>query len=274
MRRGLSLGATILGLALIGVIGWLAFYAYTTEKLSRGAEKIVDAGAQVVQTVAETVIKISEHMRPAVIETTFAQWRKMEVQGNQGNILEVATAQSTETFTRISELRVAYLVSLGTTVSEISVPVTYRYHIDLVGDWQVHAEEGGAIAVVAPPLVPSLPVAFDSTGLKKKTQSGWARWNADENLALLETSLSPQLAVRAADKRTLSEVREPARLSIAHFLKRWLLAQDHWREGRYTELHVVFPDELPQGGLDALPLHERVPTLKLGAEPPTVKVAP
>lgn len=272
-RRGLSLGATLLGLAFIGALTWLAFYVYTTEKISRGAGKIADVGAKAVETVKEAVIRIGDHMRPEVIQKTFVQWKDLEVHGTQGNILEVATARSEESFTRIDDYRVASMISLGMTVSEITVPATYRYHIDLNGDWRMKGGEG-SLVVVCPPVRPSLPVAFDSTGMRKKTKSGWARWNAEQNLALLESSLSPQLAVRAADPRSLNRVREPSRKAVAEFLKRWLLTQDHWREGRYTELHVLFPDEVPEGGLETLPLAERVPTLKLPPEKPVLEPKP
>ncbi|HRX54786.1 MAG TPA: hypothetical protein P5016_09750 [Verrucomicrobiales bacterium] len=272
-KRGPSFGTVVLGLALIGGLFWLTFYIYTAEKVARGTGQILDLGNKTVDAIAKTVVGISENMRPQAIAMTFAQWRQLETKGNLGNILEVATATSTETFTRVSELRIASLVSLGTTVSEISVPATYRYHIDLNGSWQIKGQEDGTLVVVAPPLLPSLPVAFDTSGLKKKTQSGWGRWNAEENLTQLEASLSPQLAVRAADKRTLQEVSDPARRSVAEFVKRWLISQDHWKDGRYRELHVLFPNELPPGGLEALSLKDRVPTIKLGAEPTVLKPA-
>ncbi len=273
IKRGPSFGTVVLGLALIGGLFWLTFYIYTAEKVARGTGQILDLGNKTVDAIAKTVVGISENMRPREIAMTFAQWRQLETKGNQGNILEVATATATETFTRVSELRIASLVSLGTTVSEISVPATYRYHIDLNGSWQIKGQEDGTLVVVAPPLLPSLPVAFDTSGLKKKTQSGWGRWNAEENLTQLEASLSPQLAVRAADKRTLHEVSDPARRSVAEFVKRWLISQDHWKDGRYRELHVLFPNELPPGGLEALSLRDRVPTIKLGAEPAVLKPA-
>ena len=272
-KRGPSFGTVVLGLALIGGLFWLTFYIYTAEKVARGTGQILDLGNKTVDAIAKTVVGISENMRPQAIAMTFAQWRQLETKGNLGNILEVATATSTETFTRVSELRIASLVSLGTTVSEISVPATYRYHIDLNGSWQIKGQEDGTLVVVAPPLLPSLPVAFDTSGLKKKTQSGWGRWNAEENLTQLEASLSPQLAIRAADKRTLQEVSDPARRSVAEFVKRWLISQDHWKDGRYRELHVLFPNELPPGGLEALSLKDRVPTIKLGAEPTVLKPA-
>ncbi|MEZ5430486.1 MAG: hypothetical protein R3F31_04760 [Verrucomicrobiales bacterium] len=272
-KRGPSFGTVVLGLALIGGLFWLTFYIYTAEKVARGTGQILDLGNKTVDAIAKTVVGISENMRPQAIAMTFAQWRQLETKGNLGNILEVATATSTETFTRVSELRIASLVSLGTTGSEISVPATYRYHIDLNGSWQIKGQEDGTLVVVAPPLLPSLPVAFDTSGLKKKTQSGWGRWNAEENLTQLEASLSPQLAVRAADKRTLQEVSDPARRSVAEFVKRWLISQDHWKDGRYRELQVLFPNELPPGGLEALSLKDRVPTIKLGAEPTVLKPA-
>ena len=47
-------------------------------------------------------------------------------------LLEVGTAKTTETFKK-SDGRTIAGIPLGATVTEISVPVTYRYHLDLAG---------------------------------------------------------------------------------------------------------------------------------------------
>ncbi|MEJ2189291.1 MAG: hypothetical protein P8Y93_07695, partial [Acidobacteriota bacterium] len=57
---------------------------------------------------------------------------------DSGTRLELASFEAVETFSRSDELRVAWdLVSLGTTFTEIRVPVTYRYHVRLDEPWRI-----------------------------------------------------------------------------------------------------------------------------------------
>jgi len=53
-------------------------------------------------------------------------------------------------------------INLGTTVSQIQVPVTYRYQIALGKEWQVHLRNG-TLLVIAPAVMPSVPVAIDTS---------------------------------------------------------------------------------------------------------------
>ena len=160
-----------------------------------------------------------------------------------GNILEVATAEATEEFTRKTNVEwFGAIMPLGTTVSEITVPATYRFHIDLNGDWFVESD-GSRLMVIAPKLKPSLPVAFDSGKMRKKTKSGWGRWDKHDNLEALERDITLKLNLRASDAKTLSKARDESRLAVAKFLKRWLLTQDVWAAGRFEEIVVIFEDE-------------------------------
>jgi len=51
-----------------------------------------------------------------------------------GGLLEVSGINATETFTKRSMLTIAG-INLGTTVSQIRVPATYRYQIEPAKDW-------------------------------------------------------------------------------------------------------------------------------------------
>lgn len=225
------------------------------------AGRTLDVVEQGVGAGKDAVVGIAEAFRPEVITETFMEFTALRAEGNEGNILEVATAESTESFTR--KTNVVWFdreVPIGTTVSEISVPATYRYHIDLSEDWTLSAYDT-RITVVAPSLRPSLPVAFDSGRTRKKTKSGWARWDGGENLEALERSLTEKLAERAADPITVDGVRDSARLSVAKFVRNWLLDRDHWHQDAYEEIVVVFEDELGKGAS----LSELPPTLRLRA---------
>jgi hypothetical protein len=191
----------------------------------------------------ESIKDLADVFNPKEVVDTFTSWQEARAAGNAGNILEVATAVATETFTRQSHVELfGKKMPLGTTVSEISVPATYRYHIDLRGDWELTIS-GQRLVVLAPSIRPSLPVAFDSAGIRKKSQAGWALWNAEENLAALESSISAELAKRAGQEDVLVKVREESRISVARFLQDWLLSRQSWSIGKFTEIVVIFPEE-------------------------------
>ena len=229
-------------IVLVGA-GLLAYggFLWTTSR----AINAVDRG---MENAKEAVIGIAEAFQADTISQTFMEFTALEAEGNEGNILEVATAEATETFTRITNVVwFERVMPLGTTVSEVSVPATYRYHIDLNSDWSLAAYDD-RILVIAPRLEPSLPVAFDHGKMKRKTRSGWGRWDGDANLAALESTLTTQLAVRASADETIDSIREEARVSVAKFLKNWLIDHGQWGEGRYRAIVVVFEDEIGEGG--------------------------
>ena len=79
--------------------------------------------------------------------------------------------------------------------------------------------------------------------MQKRSESGWARFDAREQMAELERSLTPRLARHAADSRRLAIVREECRKTVAEFVRDWLLKEDHWRKDRFSTIKVVFADE-------------------------------
>jgi len=160
-----------------------------------------------------------------------------------GGSLELATAISTETLTRADERTIAWdMIYLGRTVSEISVPVTYRYHLNLRDPWKLEVA-GNTCIVRAPPIRPSLPPAIHTDRMQKRSEAGWARFDAREQMAELERSLTPRLTRHAGDPRRLALVREECRKTVAEFVRDWLLREDHWRPDRFTAIQVVFADE-------------------------------
>ena len=178
-----------------------------------------------------TTTRLTESFRQSV--TTIAS--------TEGDILEVAILETDETLSRSDTLRVLDdSLDLGTTISEIRVPVVYRYHIRLSDDWRVEASAGGLV-VHAPALRPTLPPALRTEAMEKRSTAGWLRFNAAENLAVLERSLTPALEARAGDARHLDLVRDKARASVAAFVGRWLLQREERQQP--GALQVVFADE-------------------------------
>jgi hypothetical protein len=118
------------------------------------------------------------------IETSFRE-SITKITSTKGDILEVATLETHETVTRYDmKTALSEMVYLGTTVSEIRTPVVYRYHIRLSDDWHLQVKEGQCF-VQAPPLRHSPPPAIRTEGMEKKSEAGWLRFNAAENLASL-----------------------------------------------------------------------------------------
>ncbi len=213
-----------------------------------------------IETAGETAGEVAKIFRPTVTVTTFNEWRELNARATGGNILEVATALSSERFSRTSNVAMFGRVLPGTTtVSEITVPATYRFYIDLNEEWNLLADER-RLVVVAPVPRPTLPVAFDTREMRKKTESGWARWDGAEHLVALEKELTAKLVERASHPATLEKIREESRAAVARFVRKWLLDKEAWGKGRFEEIVVVFPGE------EDKPVTSLLPSLRLDSE--------
>lgn len=217
----------------LGLIAWLAW------ERTRGALE------QAPRATAEALGAIAERFSTGRITTTFTASLPRLQPG--GNLLELASYEATETFRRTDERAVFFdLVPLGTTVSEIRVPVTYRYHLRLDDPWQLETR-GAVCAVRAPRIRPSLPPALHSDRMEKRSEAGWFRFDALQQMETLERSLTPTLSARAGSVENLAFVRETGRRRVAEFVRDWLLREDHWRADRFRAITVVFEDEPLEG---------------------------
>lgn len=163
------------------------------------------------------------------------------VMRSAGGLLEIATVTVYERFKR-TDTREFWGISLGTTISLIQVPVVYRYHIEMAREWPIHIDGKTAI-VRAGEVKPSLPAAIDTTKMEKYTQSGWARFNKDENLALLERSITPELEQRARDPAIRQLAMDAGRQTVREFVTAWLLKEQGWRRDPAYRVVVLFPGE-------------------------------
>jgi hypothetical protein len=166
----------------------------------------------------------------------------LEMGRTHGDVLEVASPLKTvETFSR-GDVRFAAWgwVYLGTTISEIKVPATYRFHIKLSEMKQSRLDDS-VLIVTAPAIHPTLPVAFDTMAMEKKADGTWLRFDAEQQLAELESSVTPALALRAEGH--VKTVRENARRDIEEFVQKWIVDSQPNYRAKIKAVKVIFPGE-------------------------------
>ena len=156
-----------------------------------------------------------------------------------GGRLEVATVTVTEAV-KLANPKELLGINLGTTASQVQVPVIYRYFIEMAKEWPITLA-GQTLIVHAGEIKTQLPVAFDTRTIEKYTTSGWARFNKTENLDKLERSLSPLLEARAPGYKKLAI--ESARKSVSDFVTSWLLKHHPQPDGTAPHVKVYFPEE-------------------------------
>ncbi|HEY2573197.1 MAG TPA: hypothetical protein VGH65_03980 [Verrucomicrobiaceae bacterium] len=237
---------------LVALFAFLTFLWVTKrtydETLARGGK----AGEYAVQK-AES---IAEKFMSGNITKTFVA-AIPEISSTGAGNLELATAGQTEIFRAQDEKSIFWdKLYLGRTVSEIRVPATYRYHLRLSDPWRLDVS-GQTCIVIAPIIRPSLPPAIRTDQMEKKSDEGWGRFNAREQMADLEKGITPTLSRYAADGRHLALVREQCRKTVAEFVKTWLLKEDQWRTDRFHTIKVIFADET-----NAVP-EQLTPTIQL-----------
>lgn len=231
-------GSVFISCAILGLVA----YEISLDRASDAASRAVDEFKSVLATSVDAAEGIAEKFKTGQITETFRAEIPVFRSAGVGR-LELGTMEATETFSRADSKKVAWdLIYLGETFTEISVPVTYRYHLDLGGDWSFSVKEGNCIVHV-PELEPSLPVAIHTNELQKKSSNGWARFDANEQLEELQRTITPTLNEYAKKPEHLNNVKENARATVAKFIREWLIRENHWTDGRFTTITVVFPDE-------------------------------
>jgi len=228
----------VVAVALIVLFAFLAFLWGAR----RAYETTLTAGGQAGRAIAEEAKAIAAKFASGTITHTFVA-AIPEITSAGAGRLELATARQVESFRAEDSLSVLWdKLYLGTTVSEIRVPVTYRYHLELSDAWRLDVS-GQTCLVVAPPIRPSIPPAIHTDQMEKRSEAGWARFNAQQQLDSLEKGITPTLNHYARDRRHLALVREQCRQTVAEFVRTWLLKEDQWRTDRFHTIKVVFADE-------------------------------
>ncbi|MEE2943474.1 MAG: hypothetical protein VX413_08720 [Verrucomicrobiota bacterium] len=213
--------------------------------LIRTPERLIETAGRGAAGVAGALKDASANfLQGNITETFVASLPKLE--SNRGGLLELAKVTATETFRSADELTYDFKwfeIDAGTTTTEIRLPVTYRYHLRMRDEWQLFVTN--AVCVVhAPAIQPSQPPAIHTDRMEKSSDEGWARFNAEEQMAKLEKTITPTIRDYAGDERHLGVVRENCRKTVSEFIEDWLLREGQWGEGRLRFVKVYFPGEV------------------------------
>ncbi|MES1190908.1 MAG: hypothetical protein ABUS47_07505 [Steroidobacter sp.] len=163
------------------------------------------------------------------------------VMRTNGGLLEVSTITAPEQFESTKDHTI-FGIPVGTTITHIRVPATYRYHIELAPEWKILLRDK-TFVVVAPSVKPSLPVAIDTAKLEAQSFGVWSVFTGHEQIALLQRSITQALADKANSGKYIDMQRESARATVKEFVKKWLITQTQWQSAAGYPVKVFFADE-------------------------------
>ncbi len=172
-----------------------------------------------------------------------------------GGLLEVSAIKSVEQFDSATDHTI-YGVPVGKTIAQIRVPAVYRYHIPLAQEWSIK-QAGNALVVIAPAVVPSLPIAIDTAKLESFSSGNWSPFVGNKEVALLQKSITPTLAAKASQPSMVNLQREMARTTVSEFIRKWVVQQPQWMGAKTPAVLVFFEDE-PLGKSAAPLLNEQL----------------
>lgn len=229
----------IVAIAMVVLIA----YVISLRTTKQAYDEALDRAGKGFEKAASKAAEIASRFKSGTITETFTAAIPTAVGTGMGN-LELATAEAVETFSRSDAKNIAWdMIYIGTTTTEIKAPVTYRYHLRMADPWKLDVS-GQTCIVVAPVIRASQPPAIHTDRMEKKSERGWARFNASDQMKELEQSITPTLRQYAEDPRHTGLVREECRKTTAEFVKNWLLREDHWRKDRFHTIKVIFADEV------------------------------
>ncbi len=230
----------------------LAAYIVSIKTAKDAATGTIRETRKTIAEIGEAAVTIAENFQQAKITETFIESLPEVSDAGEGR-LEVATLENTKVFKRTNTRTILWnKINLGTTVTEIKVPATFRYHINLAEEWKLEVRDQQCF-VIAPMLLPTTPVAIHTDRLEKHSENGWARFNADQQMDGLMQSITPRLTSHASSDAHINIVREHARRTVAEFVRQWLMKEDHWREDRFRTVTVIFADEAAAEDFPAKP---------------------
>lgn len=180
---------------------------------------------------------------------------QIEVMRTNGGLLQVSTIRSPELF-QTTQDHTIFGVHVGQTTSQIRVPATFNYHVELAREWKITVRDNTFI-VIAPRVKPTLPVAIDTAKLEKLTSGTWSLLTGTSELDQLQKSITQSLAQKAATPLFIQLQREAARKTVTEFVTQWVLEQRSGKPATGYTVRVFFADEpIEVLGSAPLPLGE------------------
>ncbi|MGH1365253.1 MAG: hypothetical protein ACRBF0_16955 [Calditrichia bacterium] len=162
-----------------------------------------------------------------------------------GGDLEVAAFKTTEGLSRttIAKLPFSDWEIPGTrTITEIQIPVTYRYHVRMRENWNIELRNGVCL-VSAPKMRPTLPPAVHTDQMRIYSDEGLFAWDGQAELQRMFHELTPTFEENASSDRNLELIRDEARETVAEFVQAWLIDRGEWNRQNVEVITVVFAGE-------------------------------
>lgn len=160
---------------------------------------------------------------------------------NGGELL-LGTIKRKQTFTTKHVLTVAHIpLSACKSVSSITIPATTSYKVKLEKQWKVLLRDD-ELVVIAPRVTPLLPVAFDTSGMKKNA-AGCLFLSEQKTLDALERGISEELKKHAESAHYNKLARDTGRKVVAQFVRNWLVKQRQYEHAANYPIKVFFEGE-------------------------------
>jgi hypothetical protein len=176
---------------------------------------------------------------------------QVELIRTKGGLLQVSTLKATETFNSSKDHQIFGLISIGQTATQIRVPAVFHYHIALAPEWRVTVR-GNTFIVIAPSVMPTLPVAINTDQLQFFSSGTWSFFTGRTELDALQKSITKTLEGKASSATYIQYQRETARKTVGEFVEKWLMTQEGWKDKGPFIVKVFFADE-SIGSLSSLP---------------------
>ena len=164
-----------------------------------------------------------------------------------GGVLTIAWVKAYETFEKRSpseaELKVpggtlTVPLPFGETVSEIRTAARYQYQLRLEKRWPIECSQAQCV-VRTGPVELAEPVAIYHEETRRKTTSGWARFDKETNLEELNRSLGAALVSRGNAPRNRGVGLRDGRAEVEKFVRAWMAREAHGAR----RIVVLYPGE-------------------------------
>jgi hypothetical protein len=152
-------------------------------------------------------------------------------------LLQVASLDKTVTFEKRENHGWKFWDWSGEAVVKISAPVSYRYYLDLNGEWQFERRAG--VLLVRPPGFIKPDVVIHTEGLKASVEKTCGQAWEDQMLIELARSMSARCDGDAI--KDVNVIRGVAAEGVEDFVRTWVRSFD---DGSDYVVKIEWPDEM------------------------------